>query len=88
MSNNRNVCGSCHFCRDLYTKGLTNFEKQKLLFCANQKKITDKDDCCENWTSYKLWRRVHKEFEIEMAYKAIDDMQKNLSEIRQILEEQ
>lgn len=88
MSENRNNCGRCHFCRDLYTKGLASFEKQNLSFCANQKKIIDRDGSCENWSSYRLRRRVHKQFEIEMAYKAIDNMQKNLSEIRQILEEQ
>ena len=83
-----NCCANCYYCRNLYTKAVNRFEKQKPLFCCKHKKVINKTESCENWSVFSNRRKeVRKQVELDLAITAIDNMQKNLSEIRQILSE-
>lgn len=84
----RKICATCFYCSALYTKGLYQFDKQSIAYCRKNQKVVKSTETCDYWmyNSDKM-KNDHKQMHKEVATNVIDRMQKNLSEIRQILSE-
>lgn len=84
----RKNCINCFNCSKLYIKGLGQFEEQKIVYCRAYKKAMERQSSCDDWL-YNSEKRKNfkKEAEKEYSTNVIDKMEKNLSEIRQILSE-
>ncbi len=84
----RKICVNCFYYDALYTKGLCQFEKRSFAYCRKNRKTVKNTESCDDWTYNSDKRKSDsKQMHQEIAANVIDKMQKNLSEIRQILSE-
>ena len=88
MQDKRGVCWNCRYYKPFYLKGYCHFDRQKSGMCVKQQKSVNCRDGCGEWEfSTEFNNGVRRVMNKESALKSISEMQKDLSEIRQILDE-
>lgn len=74
-------CGNYYM---FYTKVRDHFQKERQGFCDLDKRVVANHEACEKWRN-NLWRRKVSR---KMCMKTLDMALTNLSEIKQILQEE
>lgn len=87
MKEENKHCYNCLYYGPLYSKGYNQFDKSRWGTCKSSK-VKEKGEICGDWRyNSDFNKRLRSKFEISASVKLIEDMQKNLTEISQILRE-
>ena len=82
MERKDKACWNCGNYKPYYTKGFCRFNKKDVGFCIEQRISVDKHDQCKCWTHKQYFR-----YQKDSSLRSLDEILKQLSEVRQILVE-
>ena len=83
MENGQRICGNCRYYDAYYTKGISQFEIQKIGRCALFEKTLDKYEYCSAWQSNEQRLKTRR----AVAEKELSELLERTSQLKQILEE-